>query len=206
MTNPYTYALKSRKAITEFLIDHENYYRSMSTCSPLAWNVKAYGVNLDFDHLVEVYRKSEGGDWLDFPEWAIPAELVYNEYKDRLFDCAIESCRFTVQDSDAYTTLWSGKSVDVEYNFTGRSGGYVIIEKHNGTDLTRISRDEFPDYLDRMDFADLLDLYKLVVQNDRDFRREAVESEVEYQAAFTLIENLCGDVVRPAMTQLELAY
>ncbi len=54
----YKAPLKSWGAIIAFLAAHQSYYRTMSTCSPLAWNVKDYGSDLSFEHLVAVYRES----------------------------------------------------------------------------------------------------------------------------------------------------
>jgi hypothetical protein len=97
----YNAPLKSRKAIIAFLQGHTDYQRSMSTCSPLAWNVKDYGSDLSFDHLVEVFRKSGyyGDDdvWLDSPEYLAAARENYEEVEDDLWNWAIEECQEGVE-------------------------------------------------------------------------------------------------------------
>jgi hypothetical protein len=206
-TRPAYYAapLKSKADIIAFLVAHEDY---PSTNSPLAWNVRDYGSDLSPEHLIEVYRTSgeygKNDQWLDYPEWREPALEKYTESKDRLWDWAIESARSTVTETECYTSLWNGTSLDVEYGFLGRSGGWVAILKYGGRDLTRMDRDDFREWLEEMDYRDLRNLYQLVVQNDHDFRREAVTKEIEFQAAFAWIENICAEVVRPDKTQREL--
>lgn len=206
--NPYRFSLKSRIDIINFLTSYEHYLRGRWESSPLAWNVKAYGVDLSFEHLIDVYRTS--GDyskedhWLDYPEFLVPALDKFKEVEDDLWSWGREAACDQVSDPDAYRSLWDGKLLDVEYGFAGRSGGWLLMLSFQGHKLQRMERYEFEDWLGNIEFSILKDLYKLVVQNDHDFRREAVEREIEYQATFTFFENICGDVPRPEKTQLTL--
>jgi hypothetical protein len=202
----YRAPLRSRKDIIAFLMGHDNYYRhAPSTNSPLAWNVRDYDSDLSAAHLIEVYRRDVGDEpWLDFPEWRQPALAKYEEVKDKLWDWAIEDARRRVQDDEAYRYLWDGTPIDVEYRFVGRSGGWLVLTKFEGDCLENIDEDEFPEYLETLPYPMLRKLYHLVVQNDHDFRREAVAAEIEHAAAWSWIEGTCSDVPRPERTQREL--
>jgi hypothetical protein len=197
--------------MADFLCSHENYYRFNSTCSPLVWNVKVYSVNFDFDHLVEIYRKSgEYGPeerWLDYPEFLKPAQAEYENVKDNLWEWVVEDARRQVMDEDMNKGLWNGTSLNVRYEFGGRSGGWLLMTEFEGYNLTKVDREDFKaDLMDQnvFRFEDIRNLYQLVVQNDHDFRTETVRNELEYLAAFNLFENICALVPRPDSTQLTL--
>lgn len=202
----YAAPLRSRKAIIAFLIEHPDYHRSMSTCSPLAWNVKLYGIDLSYDNLVKKYKESGyAGPWIDFPEFTTAAKAKYDEHEKHLWEWGVEDASRGVNENDSNKTLWSGTELDVEYVFAGRSGGWLLMHKFEGKDFTRFSyREEFEEYLSELPFRDLRNLYQLVVQNDHDFAREQVVAEVEYLTAFTFFENVCNDIPRFDRTQLEL--
>ncbi len=199
----YAVPLRSRKAIVEWLCSHQSYYRNPpSTNSPLAWNVKAYGVDLNAEHLIAVYAKHVADYvWLDYPEWRLPAKAKYAEIKGNLLDWAIEAARDSVHSFDCYKSLWNGFSLDVEYGFVGRSGGWLVIWKYEGRDLTRMEKEDFREWLEEMRYTDLRHLYELVVQNDHDFRPEAVKDEIEFRAATEWIDVACDDIPKPTMTQ-----
>lgn len=205
----YVAPLKSRKDIIAFLLDHEDYQRSHNTSSPLAWNVKCYNADFSAEHLIEVYRTSgeyntKEDRWLDYPEWRTPALAVYEEHKDNLWEWAVEQSCQQVTDGDTNRCLWKGDMLDVKYGFSGNSGGWLVMTRFEGTDMTRMDEDDFRDYLTELDYKTLRNLYELVVQNDHDFRREAVRQELEFQAAWAWIVNLCADVPQPDKTQTEL--
>jgi hypothetical protein len=204
----YNAPLRSRKAIIAFLADHHDYYRFRGTCSPIAWNVKDHGSDLEFDNLVEVYKKGHnyGQDevWLDSPEYLKAAREKYDEVKDKLWEWAIERARESVMEDDAYKCLWDGTELQVTYEFGGRSGGWLLMTKFEGEDLSSIPQEHVAHDLGGMPYKTLVKLYKLVVQNDHDFRSEAVTSIIEENAAFDLFENVCADVPRPDTLQMEL--
>ncbi len=131
----------------------------------------------------------------------MPARAKYAEVEKWLWDWGIEDTRRHVDD-DTYQCLWDGTELDVEYQFEGRSGGWLLMTKFNGMNLTRIDRHDFETaLLDTLSYESLRNLYQLVVQNDHDFRPEAVIDEIEYQAAFNFFENACGDIPRPNAIQ-----
>jgi hypothetical protein len=203
----YRAPLRSREDIIGFLTDREAWSRGYS---PLVWNVKCYHADLTFDHLVDVFRTSgEYGDddrYLDFPEFLDPARKEYEEavLGGDLWEWSIEGARRSVIDLDTYRSLWDGSSIDVSYEFKGRSGGWLCVETHNGANIAQMNQEAFREYLEALAYTDLRRLYQLVVQNDHDFRREAIKTEIEFRAAFTLFNNLCADIPRPDKTQKEL--
>lgn len=209
----YRVKVRSRKDIVKFLMDHDDYYRSMATCSPLAWNVKAPGAELNYDHLKEVYRKSgeyaPDDIWLDDPDFNRQARQTYESFKNNLWHWAIEACQENVNSTDSYNHLWNGTDVDVTYEFEGRSGGWIIVTQFEGHKLANLDKQEFEqDMMDKdvWTYDDLFNLYQLVLMLDHDWQREKVEAKIEHQAAFTLFENLCGEIPRPEKTQLTLAF
>lgn len=206
----YAAPLRSHRDIVAFLMGHQGYRRSHATCSPLAWDVKAPGADLSPSHLIEVYRNSGEYDrreerWLDFPEWRDLALKKYEEVEDGLWGWAIEMARVHVTDDDTNKCLWDGTGLDVSYLFEGRSGGWLLLAKFEGVDLTRLDDEDFHEYLEDLDYRTLRNLCQLTTQNDHDFRRQAVEDAIEWEAAYAWIENCCSDIPRPEKTQAMLA-
>lgn len=203
----YAAPLKSRKDIVEFLTSRSGINRNRGY-SPLMWNVKAYGVDLEFDNLVRRYKESgEYGSnehWIDYPEYKVPCLARYEEVKDELFTCSVEDARRSVTDDDTNRCLWRGVVLNVQYAFEGRSGGWLIIREWEGVDITRMDEDDFHIYLEEMGYRELRNLYELVIQNDHDFRRSCLNQMIEEYAAFNFFDNDCDNIVRPTMTQLEL--
>jgi hypothetical protein len=201
----YRAPLRSREDISGFLTDRDACNRGYS---PLVWNVKCYHADLSFDHLIDVFRTSgEYGDddrYLNFPEFLEPARKEYEKVADRLWEWAIEDACRSVTDDDVYRSLWDGTEIDVSYAFKGRSGGWLCVETHNGVNIARMDQADFQEYLEELAYTDLRRLYQLTVQNDHDFSRGAGKTEIEFQAAFALFNNLCADIPRPDKTQKEL--
>jgi hypothetical protein len=204
----YAAPLRSRKAIVAFLTEHTSYYRNLSTCSPLAWNVKDYRSDLSFDNLTKVWRESGeyGPDevWLDSEDYLKAAREKYDEVKDDLWGWAIESARDHAKEDCGNRTLWDGTELQVEYGFYGRSGGWLLMTRFEGWNLTRYDRGDFEELLEDMPYGELRSLYQLVVQCDHDFRPEAVTAEIEHCAAFGFFVNICGDIPQPDALQLTL--
>lgn len=196
----YKYPLRSRAAILEWLKARKPYFGHYEFY-PLNWNVKAYGVNLDFDHLVK-----------RFQEWASPdiapggkyheAYLAYARKKhaqlrdDELWQWGTEEAWRSVENDDGRRMLWNdeGPQVDIEFGLEGRSGGHLVVRKYDGFTFGRgRERYEWEQYLDELTWKDLWYLYRMVVTWDADFTQEAARDEIEYQAAFQFFVNHVGD-------------
>lgn len=185
----YRAPLKSRKAIIQFL-DNERRQRSADYKRWLfTWNVKLYGLNLDFDHLLELYKRESNHRKLTDNDWLSQAREIHGRKLESLEHWAIEDASMSVNDSDCFKMLWSGEELDVDYQFIGRSGGHIALTRFEGVEM---SADNDP--LDDMPMSDLRKLYRLVVMLDHDFTQAKACAEVEYQAAFILFENLCDDI------------
>ena len=224
MTTPgyYRTLLRSRSDIADYLASVGGYYSTYGHHgrSYFAFNVKCHGVRLDFGHLIEVYRNGgyygDGETWLDNPEWLDQARERYEGGERHLFDRGMEDAARLITDSDGYNHLYDGTTVEVEYLWMGRSGGYVGIGEFEDFDF---SKDEGRDYWNEvfrgnphrsgtsdwlewdrtfptMDYPTLRKLYALIVMLSHDWTPEKASSEVEHHAAFQFVEGACGDIPR----------
>jgi hypothetical protein len=191
----YRAPLRSREAIVGFLLQH--YDRFLSDCSPLAWGVKAYGVDLSYEHLSTVHQ-ADAGELGWGPEQRKAARALYAEYEEHLWDWGVAAARCGVSDCDSFKQLWDGTELDVAYEFAGRSGGWLLMLRFAGQDLSTLYSVDFASWLADLEVKTLRNFYRLVVQCEHDFRREAVEAEIEYQAAFCFFNNICDDL-RPEL-------
>jgi len=195
MPDYYRAPLRRRRGIASFLLSSYRQHTSQDYgMLLLTWDVKLYGLNLDFEHLLEVHRQDYNPD--DYGEaWLAAARDLYESQDlNRLEEHAAEDARRHVNEDDTYKQLWDGTPLDVEYDFIGRSGGHIALTKFDGAELfTRgrpgglLATATIGD-LD-LPFEDLRRLYRLVVMLDHDFTRGAARAEVEHQAAFLFFEN-----------------
>lgn len=185
----YRTPLRNPEKIRKYLLDYDNRPYESHDDALFAWNVKCYSVNMDFDHLLEVWIKDNGDEELaQNPEWLEKAKELYEEHEEHLFDWGIEGARNLVTDSDCYDHLWDGTPVNVEYGFAGRQGGWLVIEKFDGHRL----RNE--EDLENLSDDSLRELYALVRMLEHDITRKIAEGEVEHHAAFDFFENICNDI------------
>jgi hypothetical protein len=218
----YRTPLRSRKDIAAFLESIGGYYSTYGHQgrSYFSFDVKCHGVRLDFEHLIKTYRDTgyygDNETWLDNPEWLEHARAKHEEVERYLFDWWIEDAARLITDSDCYDHLFDGTKVEVEYTWMGRSGGYLGIRRFCAFDFSmdekrnywqevfrgnpnRVGTAEWLDW-DRtyptMDYPTLRKLYALVVMLSHDWTPEKASSEVEHQAAFSFIENMCNDIPR----------
>ncbi|MCK5307111.1 MAG: hypothetical protein KAJ73_00735 [Zetaproteobacteria bacterium] len=212
MTNikcPYSYTARSRKAMTEFLTgigghcDHDNY--------PLAFNVKAHGVDLSFDHLWKKYHVEGSGEMAPKPsdltfqgglEYRKLCKEQYDQHEDYLFEWGSDGARMGITDGDSYRMLWNGKLANVKFGFIGRQGGWLVIEEFEGYSLSGVYNSDFPEFLAELTFKELRLLYRLAVQWVVDLGGDVASREIEYQAAFSLFVNL----VEPEWQDIEDNY
>jgi hypothetical protein len=219
--------LRSRIDIAAYLDDVGGYRSAYGRDgrSYFAFNVKCHGVDLDFDHLVAVYRGGgyygDGETWLDNPEWLTPARARYAEVEPHLFAWGVAEAARLVTETDGYNHLDDGTPIDVTYTWMGRSGGYLGIARFEDFDFTQAvdravwravfqgnphrpgsaaasawARDE-----PAMGYAALRRLHALVARLAHDLTPARAAAEVEHQAAFQFVENGCADIPRFRFTQ-----
>ena len=212
MTKPayYRTPLKRREDIVAYLLNRSGHSDGRHSYR-FAFNVKLHGLDLDFDHLLEVRRKADGDDSLHDAGYVEDCREVYNrEYcggrrTESLYQMALEDAQRNViewdgrarkyRTSDTFSALWDGTPVDAVLAFIGRCAGWIVLERFNGYALTG----DISDVLADMPMDELRRLYQYVVMLEHDLRREAAVAEVEHQAAFNLFENLCANVERPGV-------
>lgn len=193
----YRAVLRSREDIVSFFESRARYV-SYHGYSPCAWNVKAYGVDLSAEHLFEVHKlRGEYAPSESDTENHAAALAAYEEIQDKLFEYAIVDAQRGVHDCDCYRTLWSGPTLDVKYEFAGRSGGWLVISAYYGEPIPT-TEDGLVDWWSGLPFNRLRDLYKLSVQNDADFRRANIVQIVEEAAAWYWLVNYCDFEDEPA--------
>lgn len=194
----YRAPLKSRDGITAFLIERAVDGNPRRSYGPFVWNIKAHLVDLSFDHLLKL---AQDGEILDevgtdpSPRWLDACRAIYTEHEAHLWDWAVESARMTVDGGDTFNRLWDGDKKLAAWGFDGRSGGWLVLKSFDGVTFTdALQYADMAEVLAEQPFAWLRNLYRFVIQCDRDFRPEAVLGEVEYQAAWILFVNLCDRV------------
>jgi hypothetical protein len=199
----YRVPLKSRLAIAHWLNSQANWetrsydYNTWLFC----FNVKLYALDLSFDHLLERWNRS-GEIGADSPllldatyvaDCRKKYDELYGKDNQRLYDYAVEDASRNVTDDDTYNTLWVDSSIKVTKGFKGRSGGWLVIYKFNGIELTRDLDLTDPD---QIDYKTLRQLYEYIVMMSHDFGEGKPEAEVEYQAAWLFFNHDCEEIPR----------
>jgi hypothetical protein len=176
------------------------YWSRGDGCFPLNYNVKAYGVDLSFNHLWDRYAKEhlpsdvleEGGLTLERYK-----DVALNEYncldENTLWGWGQEEAYRSLEDCDTYRLLWDGTHPEaVEFRLLGRCGGHLCIQSVNGYSLN-VGADALYNMLidpEQIDMKRLRILYKLARQWEKDFTGEKASAEIEYQAAFQFFVNV----------------
>ena len=201
----YLTPLRKRADIIEQVLSLTNQRSYDYRNHPFCFNVKVYRSDFSFENLLDVYRKSNDDPFYTHdPDWLKAAREEYDGVShDKIWTAAQESACDLVTDSDSYNHLYNGTKVDVAYSFEGRSGGWLSLHKFEGYDFTE---GDIRDTLTEMPYNTLRKLYSLITMLAHDWRREAVENEIEFQAAFYVFENVCSDVPKPEATQKRLAF
>ena len=200
----YKTPLRKRADIIAWIVDNtDQRFYDHEKC-PFCFNVKVYSVDLEFDHLLKIYREEQDGNEAD--DWLPEARQRWEKHKEvDLFNWALEDCRDGVSDSDVYNQLWDGTPVNATYTFRGRNGGWLSLDKFLG--WTFASRDsDFPEALAEMDYKELRQLYQLIAMLKHDLRRAAIEKEVEYKAAWALFVNVCSDLTDKVYPQMKFPF
>lgn len=187
---PYSWPHRSRKAMLEYLGEHESYV-PMNTWNGgfvLAWNIKVY--NYD-----EMGRSGEKVEARFDDRWR---EHVNDNFE--LFGqvCADATSYYT----EKTWTNWPGiEQGEWEFGINGRSGGYMILTEAPGWlpaprrwrmfSMIWESRGDYQDWLAGLDTEILRRFYRAIRVLDHDLRREACEAEVSYHYNFqrTVLED-----------------
>lgn len=207
--NPFKYPLKSRAAIIAYLLDKGFDYPGYV----LSFNVKINNANFEFDHLLKRY--SSEVEELNPTQIAFARQWYTEHYgenkyqtndaqdkeRSQLFDWSLESAQRGVTDDDAYTMICDGTPTGTKAEFRGRSDGYIVFPKFDGYVL-KMSDSYLGDYLTEREndydpkspylfpYETLRKLYKFHVECDAMLNSKAAESEIEFQAAYTIFGNL----------------
>lgn len=203
----YRTPLRSREAIVEWIIQNTKQRMYDHRPHPFCFNVKCYRVNLDFEHLLGIYRNMEGDPpFTHFAEWLEPVKARYEEVKDDLFTWGVEDARRLFTDSDGFNSLWDGTNVKAEYSFEGRNGGWLSLNNFDGEDFTTRDGgyDDLRECLNGQDYAWLRRLYQLIVMLKHAVSK--AQEEVETQAAFNFFANACAGISQPDTTQRLLPF
>lgn len=177
----YASPLKSRKDIIAFLVNESNrryYDRAYAFC----FNVKCYRTDFSYENLLVKAREYEQLNKNQAKRFKIVLEgMDQNE----LWSQAIDDARmaFDKGNDETHFGLWDGTTVPVEYEFVGRSGGWLAISKFAGYKLEDIEE------LDEMDYKTLRLLYRHVIHLKHDLK--PVDSQVEFCAAW-VVYSQCG--------------
>lgn len=214
----YKLPLRKRADIIAFIIASTNQRSYDGHPHPLCFNVKLHsGVDLDFDHLLALWRNYENDPLYTHDEgWLEAAKAKHGRVgEETLYEWGLDDARnpfFSQQrptygepGTDSYAMLWNGTSIDVRYSFEGRSGGWLSINSFEGTKFTQYDSN-IEDTLHEMDFSTLRKLYELVTLLKHDLQREKIKAEVELQAAFNFFANACSDIPKPDAIQRKLEF
>ena len=178
---PYSFPLRSRRAIVEFLTNPKRRRWYHHTLYPLCWNIK-------------VYRYDETG-WNN----GDPNEPVSAAY-DTAWTAhltATANCRTgeTFQDRyfawacddvlrhyfEGYYTIYPGDPADCTFTVEGRSGGWLCLTQWQGKTISGGYSDDFTQWLEELPYETLRGFYRLIVQLDHDLQPEA---EISHQFNF----------------------
>lgn len=204
----YNTPLRSRKDMAAYIlgVTNQRYYQGHH---PLCFNVKLYRLNFDFDHLWEVFQKTNELDtYHKTDEWLKAAREVYDDTgEEKLYEYGVNGTVESFLDREQF--LVNGTKVKAEFSFEGRSGGWLSLNKFQGENLC-VSESELKNYMEgkypeeKMDFNTLRQLYQFVVQLNVETKKAS--EEVEFRTADTLFNNLCVDLPQPDRIQLKLNF
>lgn len=178
--SPYTFPLRTRRAIEDYLSKHGAYWPASSWNGGfvLSWNVKVY--TLDWS--------GKSGEEKVNPFYDKQWEAYCKENTDTLFVYACEDAASYLTEGD-YCTYPGDDQGSYEFFLNGRSGGHLCLSKcaivpqpyvWAGIPFSFHSREHWQEYLIGLDFSELRTLYKAVVCMDSDFTQKKAEAEVNH--------------------------
>lgn len=190
----YRAPLRSRAAITAWLINRADHSRRCY--GPFVYNVKLRRLDTSFGTALANARS--GSDLAcESERYLAECRARWDDEMERAFEIATEGACERVTGDDAHRLLWNGNRTLAEWEFAGRSGGWLVLASFDGVKFSDALRySDLPELLAERPFAWLRDLYRFLVQCDHDFKRP--ESEVEYLAASFFFNNCVEDIATDA--------
>jgi hypothetical protein len=171
---PYTFAAKSRAAMTAYILDRRGYVYH-HTRYPFSWNVKAHNVD---------WLRPKGECELD------PAfDAAWEKYVERESGAyGVESAAFDDaqrQYADGERTSYPGDDQgDWKFGFYGRCGGHLCLESWRGKSVIGMDAEDIRERLAEMPFPTLRHFYRALVCMDSDFTPANASANVEHQVNF----------------------
>ena len=168
---PYAFPLKSRAAMTDYILDRRGYYES-GRKYPFSWNVKAHYVN---------YDRPKGECVLD------PAlDVAWAKHVEKcawICEAAFEDARRELSEGE-WTSYPGDDQGDWKFDFLGKSGGHLCLISWRGAGLSGRGGEDIRDWLAEAPFAKLRTFYRALVCMDSDFTPRKASENVEYQLNF----------------------
>lgn len=176
---PYSFPARSRAAMIaamESIGGYGGWNAPHRASYPFAWNVKLqYVPNIETAATLNPFNYD--GDQFN-AAWDSDFES-YMQSGD--FDSMIiEAMRGAVED---YSTWPGDDSGQFQFDFAGRSGGWLVLTNAFGLDLRGLDFESLRDP-EEWSFSEVRRLYRAVTVMDSDFSREAVRREMLHQVAF----------------------
>ncbi len=187
----YVAPLKSRAAICAWLLERANHSRRMY--GVFCYDVKLLNLDTSFALVLK-----NGVDAGHVSKTASPRYLAalaerWEETKETAFDLGTQDACEAVLDTDTNRILWNGNEVVAQWQFEGRSGGWLVLKSFEGVDLHAYEASELFGPENESGFNWLRRLYRFLIQCDHDFSRP--ETEVEYLAADYFFANRIDDIL-----------
>jgi len=197
----------SRKKMAEFICDIGG-YSDRSDRFAIEFNISADRCNLDFDHLLERYRKGDGDNVIPKnPAHAAIYERCFKEAYDEaghtLWSEACEEAYRGWAESDTPYENWTGVRVEWEWEIRGRSGKHLCMTECEGINLKVSPEDLFITLLEResdditasfaLSTERMVKLFILCVANTVWMTRDNIGDEVERNALWLLCRNAEAD-------------
>ncbi len=182
----YKTPLKKKTDIAGYISDNTRNRAYQRDWHPFCFNVKIPSVNLDYDHLLQIYQDN----WGEAREVSREVQNE-NEYGSRMWDYVIERMRDDVKGTDMYNYLWNGTPIRAEYSFEGRCGGWLSINSFEGVDFNEwswYSSEYRESNLLEQDYSWLRKFYQLVVMLVHDTKSSNLKINFETYSAEYLFD------------------
>jgi hypothetical protein len=219
----YRAPLKSRRASADWLMAIGG-REDRDGQSIFAFNVDTFRCDLSYDHLWQVFCRDRGADDEQRdPEWQALARRDYDRECRRhevcwLHEAGLERFREDFHPGAHYGQNLDSEEVAVEWTFLGEFGEWAALLKWSPPGrpwrsydfqqprdpdryVPQEEREEYwrayfrgDDREDRMDYGDLVALYRWLVQIEHDLQPPTATEQVTIEAAYWFFDSYCDDV------------